>query len=145
MNAPHAALEAALRLAGRDAGFEALTLGDWAALREAARRDMAGDGEDEVEVEREADARFVARTFGAGRGRGRRGRGLAAVLGVGGGGGSGRRGEEEAASLTRSVPYDDFVRALQGPGACSCCVCICGRSKGPRKTAWTSVLTYKPN
>lgn len=110
MNAREAALEAALRLAGRDAGFEALTLGDWAALREAARRDMGVEEEEEEE-----DARFVARTFGPSR-RGR-GRGLASAL-LGGNQGQGRGWGKQEGALTRSVPYDDFVRALHSPGAC---------------------------
>lgn len=114
-NSSHAALEAALRLAGRDAGFEALTLADWAALREAARRDMGVETGEEGE-EAEADARFVARTFGVAK-RGGRGRGLAAVLGLGGGGGeAGGGSRREEAPLMRSVPYDDFVRAVRSPG-----------------------------
>jgi hypothetical protein len=123
MNSQHSALEAALRLAGRDAGFEALTLADWAALRDAARRDL-GDtgGEKDGEEEAEADARFVARTFGARQWHGRRrGRGLLSVLGGGGGGKAGAEGrgeEQESLALSVSVPYDDFARALQSPGEC---------------------------
>lgn len=117
LNSPQAALEVALRLAGRDAGFEALTLADWAALREAARRDMGGSKEEEEEEGE--DARFVARTFGGGAGRRRGGRGqglLASFRKMSGAGG----GEAEVASLedvSASVPYDDFVRALQSSGA----------------------------
>ncbi len=141
MNSAQASLEAALRLAGRDAGFEALTLADWAALRDAARRDSAlasaagagagageeAAGDEEEEEEEEEDARFVARTFGAAGGRQwrgrRRGRGLLSALGVGSSSSSSKDEKEKAGegpefyeALAASVPYDDFVRALESPG-----------------------------
>jgi hypothetical protein len=127
MNSAQAPLEAALRLAGRDAGFEALTLADWAALRDAARRDSgSGSGSSAEAEDEQEDARFVARTFGAAGGRQwrgrRRGRSLLSAFGVGG---SKDEREKETAkegpepeALAASVPYDDFVRALESPGKC---------------------------